>query len=97
MNYRRYENDAHTDPIGYSVGQGSEFDRAVVAGEPRPTRRAQNIRRRAARSRKRRGQLIGAVLGLVLLVAVASGGYFVFDRLSGGPAPAEDFAAGNAG
>jgi len=97
VNYRRYENDAHTDPIGYSVGQGSEFDRAVVAGEPRPTRRAQNIRRRAARSRKRRGQLIGAVLGLVLLVAVASGGYFVFDRLSGGPAPAEDFAAGNAG
>lgn len=114
MNRRQYEDEAHTDPIGYSTGEGSQFDR-VVNGDGRPredrrggghrgerrtersTRSGRNRSERAARSRRRRGRVIGMALGLVLLVAVAGGGYYLFDRLSGGPALPDDFAAGNAG
>lgn len=111
MNHRQYEDEAHTDPIGYPVGEGSQFHRAVHGQGTRSgdadTRdvgprevgrsRAQTRKDRAARSRKKRGRVVGTVLGLVVILAIAGGGYFVYDKLAGGPAAAEDFAAGNAG
>lgn len=97
--------EAHTDPIGYPVGRGSEFDRAV--NDDRRSRevgprevgrtRAQTRQERAARSRKKRGRFVGLALGLVLVLAVAGGGYFAYDRFTGGPAAPDDFAAGAAG
>lgn len=96
MNRRRYDNEAHTDPIGYSTGEGSEFDRAINEDEPNRTG-AESPRQRAARSRKKRGRIIGAALGLVLFLAIAGGGFYVFDRLSSGPEIPDDFASGNPG
>lgn len=99
MNNRQYEDEAHTDPIGYRTDEGSEFHRAVHRSAPREVgrSRAQTRRARAATSRRKRGRLIGVVLGLVVVLAVAGGGYFVFDRFTGGPAAPDDFAAGAEG
>ncbi len=96
MNRSRYDNEAHTDPIGYSTGEGSEFDRALNGDEGDRTG-GESPRQRAARSRRKRGRIIGASLALVLLLAIAGGGYFVFDKLSSGPEVPDDFAAGNPG
>lgn len=139
MSYRHYEDDAHTDPIGYRVGEGTEFHRAVHGSDPRDTpprrdrrheaepraarqqepepraarrsdaeaagagprevgrSRAKTRQARAAKTRRRRGRIVGLVLGLVVLLALAGGGYYVFDRLTGGPAAPDDYAAGNQG
>ncbi|MDJ0395515.1 endolytic transglycosylase MltG [Rhodococcus sp. G-MC3] len=109
MSYRHYEDEAHTDPIGYSAGEGSEFHRAVHAAERADAEpavavpqevgrsRAKTRQARVANTRRKRGRIVGLVLGLVLLLALAGGGYYVFDRLTGGPAAPEDFAAGSQG
>ncbi|WP_338892488.1 endolytic transglycosylase MltG [Rhodococcus sovatensis] len=99
MNNRQYEDEAHTDPIGYRTGEGSEFHRAVHSAEPAEVGRSRAATRhaRAAVSRKRRGRILGVVLGLIVVLVVAGGGFFVFDRLSGGPAAPDDFAAGSSG
>ncbi|WP_174565301.1 endolytic transglycosylase MltG [Rhodococcoides yunnanense] len=93
------EDEAHTDPIGYPVGEGSEFHRAVHSRGPREVGRSRSQVRqdRAAAKRKRRGRTVGLVLGLVLVVVVAGGGYYVFDRMTGGTGGPEDFAAGSPG
>lgn len=96
----QYEADeAHTDPIGYRVDEGSEFHHAVRSDGPQQVgrSRAQVRQDRAAAQRKRRGRTVGLALGLILVLAVAGGGWFVFDRLTGGPGGPADFAAGNAG
>ncbi|SNS23242.1 endolytic transglycosylase MltG [Rhodococcoides kyotonense] len=95
----RYEDELHTDPIGYRSDEGSEFHRAVHGSGPREVgrSRAQVRQERAARKRKRRGRTIGLVLGLIVVVAAVGGGYAVFDRMTGGSGAPEDFAAGNAG
>ena len=124
--------EAHTDPIGYRVDEGSEFDRRMQ-GRPRPPRRhephptpASGVDRerdrparsdsdveaephqvgrsrsasrkdRAASTRKRRGRIVASVLGLLLIVAVAGGGYFAVNKFSNRTTPNADFAAGSAG
>ncbi|MGA9871779.1 MAG: endolytic transglycosylase MltG [Rhodococcus sp. (in: high G+C Gram-positive bacteria)] len=136
MNNRQYEDEAHTDPIGYRVDEGSEFHNAVhgaavhgaavhgaavhgpavqraavdrdstdMAGAhgrdagPREVgqSRAESRQVRAARTRRKRGRVVGLALGLILVLVLAGGGWFVYDRLSGGPALPDDYAAGNPG
>jgi UPF0755 protein len=117
--------EAHTDPIGYSVDEGSEFHRSLHGhpqrqephprasrhGDREPDReaerpavpqevgrsRAASRKDRAASSRKRRGRLVAAVLGLVLIVAVAGGGYFAVNKFGNRTTPNADFAAGSPG
>ncbi|AYJ49631.1 endolytic transglycosylase MltG [Rhodococcus sp. P1Y] len=99
MNNRQYEDEAHTDPIGYRTDEGSEFHRAVHRSEPQEVgrSRAHSRRQRVASTRKKRGRFVGLVLGLVVVLAIAGGGYFVYDKFTGGPAAPDDFAAGAAG
>lgn len=99
MNNRQYEDEAHTDPIGYRTGEGSDFHRAVHGAQPERVgrSRAQTRQARAAVSRRKRGRVLGVVLGLIVVLIVAGGGFFVFDRLSGGPVAPDDFAAGAPG
>lgn len=59
--------------------------------------RADRRRDKAAASRRRRGRTIGVVLALVLILAVAGGGYVLFDKFAGGPDAPEDYAAGVSG
>ena len=108
--------EAHTDPIGFSVDEGSDFHRRMQGHpqrrEPHP-RASRNVDRepdreaergavpqevgrsraasrkdRAASSRKRRGRLVALVLGLVLIVAVAGGGYFAVNKFGNRTTPA---------
>ena len=104
MNYRQHEDEAHTDPIGYPTGEGSEFHRAVHEGAaprgvPREVgrSRAQTRHARKAGSRRKRGRIVGATLGLILILVLAGGGYFVYDKFSGGAVVAEDYPAGSRG
>lgn len=99
MNPRQYEDEAHTDPIGYSAGEGSEFHRAVHGAAPEQVgrTRAQVRAERSARSRRKRGRFVGLILGVLVLAVVAVGGYFAFDTLTGGPDLPDDYATGTAG
>ncbi|OZE85486.1 aminodeoxychorismate lyase [Rhodococcoides fascians] len=123
--------EAHTDPIGYRVDEGSEFHRSMNRSRPpqrsephtQGTRRADREagggpavdpdagampqavgrsraagrRERTASSRKRRGRVVALVLGLLLIVAVAGGGYFAVNKFGNRTTPNEDFAAGSSG
>ncbi|WP_415974729.1 endolytic transglycosylase MltG [Rhodococcus sp. 077-4] len=133
MNYQGSDRDrrdarsdeAHTDPIGYRVDEGSDFHRSVHGHpqrqepHPRASRNADRglddeagrgavpqevgrsraaVRRdRAATSRKRRGRAIAAVLGLLVVLAVAGGGYFAVNKFGDRTTPNADFAAGESG
>ncbi len=93
------DDEALTDPIGYPVDEDSEFFRAVNSVGPQEVGRTRSESReqRAAKSRRRRGRSFTLTLSLVFLLAIAGGGYYVFDRLTGGPSLSEDFAAGSSG
>lgn len=94
-----YEDEALTDPIGYRVDEGSEFHDAVTRGVPQEVGRSRaEVRHdRSARKRKRRGRKVGLALGMILVIVIAVGGFFVYDRFAGGPVAPDDFTAGSSG